>query len=100
MEAAAADDDPARGYADRTGRVLLADVLAAEREAAVRVVASGVYWTAYVPAAARWPFEVHVVPHRQVPDLAALTDEESAGFAPVYLDVLRRFDARWWSRCG
>ncbi|MEN3310520.1 MAG: UDPglucose--hexose-phosphate uridylyltransferase [Micromonosporaceae bacterium] len=87
----------ARQYADRTGRVLLADVLAAERAARVRVVASGEHWTAYVPAAARWPFEVHVVPHRHVADLACLTEEESAGFAPVYLDVLRRFDGLFGS---
>ncbi len=79
-------------YADRTGRVLLGDVLAAERAAQVRVVASNAHWTAYVPAAARWPFEVHVVPHRQVLDLSGLTDEEAAAFGPVYLDVLRRFD--------
>ncbi len=83
----------ARRHADRTGQVLLAEVLAAEQEAGVRVVASGEHWTAYVPAFARWPFEVHVVPHRHVLDLAGLTEEESAGFAPVYLDVLRRFDA-------
>ena len=82
----------ARGYADRTGGLLLADVLDAERTAEVRVVAGNAHWTAYVPAAARWPFEVHVVPHRQVLDLAGLTDEETGAFAPVYLDVLRRCD--------
>jgi UDPglucose--hexose-1-phosphate uridylyltransferase len=83
----------ARRYRERTGRILLADVLAAERAARVRAIAGNEHWTAYVPAAARWPFEVHVVPHRQVLDLAGLTDEESAAFAPVYLDVLRRCDA-------
>jgi UDPglucose--hexose-1-phosphate uridylyltransferase len=83
----------ARRHADRTGRILLADILAAEVAAQVRVVASGLHWTAYVPAAARWPFEVHVVPHRQVADLAGLTEAEADGFAPVYLDVLRRLDA-------
>jgi UDPglucose--hexose-1-phosphate uridylyltransferase len=83
----------ARRYADRTGRLLLADVLAAERIAEARVVASNAHWTAYVPAAARWPFEVHVVPHRQILDLAGLTEGEAAAFASVYLDVLRRCDA-------
>ena len=83
----------ARRYRERTGRILLADVLAAERAARVRVIAGNEHWTAYVPAAARWPFEVHVVPNRHVLDLAGLTDEESAAFAPVYLDVLRRCDA-------
>lgn len=75
------------------GRNLFADVLAAERAAAVRVVAENEHWTAYVPAAARWPFEVHLVPHRQVPDIPALDDAERDTFGPIYLDLLRRFDA-------
>lgn len=75
------------------GRNLYADVLAAERAEQVRVVAANAHWTAYVPAAARWPFEVHVAPHRQVPDLPALSSTERDAFGPVYLDVLRRFDA-------
>jgi UDPglucose--hexose-1-phosphate uridylyltransferase len=85
--------DAARRHAQRTGgRVLYADVLAAERSAGVRVVAANELWTAYVPAAARWPFEVHLAPHRQVPDLPALTDAERDAFGPLYLDLLRRFD--------
>jgi UDPglucose--hexose-1-phosphate uridylyltransferase len=80
-------------HAERTGgRNLYADVLAAEQEAKVRVVAANEHWTAYVPAAARWPFEVHVAPHRRVPDLPALSDAERDAFGPLYLDVLRRFD--------
>ena len=80
-------------HAARTGgRNLYADVLAAEQAAKVRVIASNEHWTAYVPAAARWPFEVHVAPHRRVPDLPALSDAERDAFGPLYLDVLRRFD--------
>ena len=37
-----------------------------------RVVIKGTHWTAYVPYAARWPVEVHLVPHRDVPDLVPL----------------------------
>ncbi|MEV4400336.1 galactose-1-phosphate uridylyltransferase [Nonomuraea sp. NPDC049607] len=82
------------GAASRyTGGNLFADVLAAERAAGTRVVASNKLWTAFVPAAARWPFEVHVYPHRQVPDLAALSEEERAAFAPLYTSVLRALDA-------
>jgi UDPglucose--hexose-1-phosphate uridylyltransferase len=80
-------------HAEKTGgRNLYADVLAAEQAAKVRVVASNEHWTAYVPAAARWPFEVHLAPHRQVPDLPALTDAERDAFGPLYLDLLKRFD--------
>ncbi len=82
----------ARRYADTHGGVLGADVLAAEQAARVRVVTGNAHWTAYVPAAARWPFEVHVVPHRHALTLPDLSDAEVAAFAPVYLEVLRRFD--------
>lgn len=80
-------------YSKRTGRDLYTDTLAAERAAAVRVVASNEHWTAYVPAAARWPYEVQLAPHRKVPDIPALSDSERDAFGPLYLDVLRRFDA-------
>ncbi|QOC90406.1 galactose-1-phosphate uridylyltransferase [Micromonospora craniellae] len=83
----------ARRHAERTGgRNLYADVLAAERAAGERVVAGNGHWTAYVPAAARWPFEVHLAPHRPVPDIPALNEAERDAFGPLYLDLLRRFD--------
>ncbi|MFI1990207.1 galactose-1-phosphate uridylyltransferase [Actinoplanes sp. NPDC020271] len=83
----------ARKHAEKTGgRNLYADVLAAEQEAKVRVIGANEHWTAYVPAAARWPFEVQIAPHRQVLDLPGLTDDERDAFGPLYLDVLHRFD--------
>ncbi len=75
-----------------TGGDLLRDVLEAERRAGSRVVMSGEYWTAYVPAAARWPVEVHLAPHRDVPDLPALDDAERDELSHVYLELLRRAD--------
>jgi UDPglucose--hexose-1-phosphate uridylyltransferase len=84
----------ARRHATETGgRNLFADVLAAERSSVDRVVGANEHWTAFVPAAARWPFEVLVAPHRRMPDLPSLTVEEREAFGPLYLDVLRRFDA-------
>ena len=83
----------ARRHAETTGgRNLFADILAAERTDGARVVAANAGWTAYVPAAARWPFEVHLVPHERVPDLAALPPADRDLFAPLYLEILRRLD--------
>ncbi|MFI9270657.1 galactose-1-phosphate uridylyltransferase [Kitasatospora sp. NPDC052896] len=76
----------------RTGRNLFEDLLAAERADPVRVVAVGEHWTAFVPYAARWPYECHLYPNRRVPDLTALTEAERAEFPRLYLDLLGRFD--------
>jgi UDPglucose--hexose-1-phosphate uridylyltransferase len=84
--------DVARAHRERTGRDLFADVLDAERAAEVRVVAANDRWTAFVPEAARWPFEVHLFPHRKVPDLTALDPAEREAFGSLYVDVLRRLD--------
>ena len=83
-----------RRHEETTGRNLFADVVAGERSGP-RVVTANEHWTAFVPAAARWPYEVHLFPVRQVADLPALTDEERNAFVEVYLDVLRRFQHRF-----
>ncbi|MFQ6171585.1 galactose-1-phosphate uridylyltransferase [Oryzobacter sp. R7] len=82
----------AREHHATTGRLLGADVLAAERADGSRVVATGSHWSAYVPFAARWPMELHLAPHRDVPDLAALTGEERDELASFYPELLRRLD--------
>ncbi|MDH2393297.1 galactose-1-phosphate uridylyltransferase [Streptomyces sp. HNM0663] len=79
-------------YRAATGRNLFEDLLTAERADPVRVVLAGEHWTAFVPFAARWPHEVHVYPHRRVPNLTALTEVERAEFPRLYLELLKRFD--------
>jgi len=82
----------ARDYRHRTGRDLFADVLAAEKADGSRIVLAGQHWTAFVPFAARWPYEVHLYPNRRVPDLPALSAAEQHEFCELYLELLRRFD--------
>jgi UDPglucose--hexose-1-phosphate uridylyltransferase len=77
---------------ERTGRNLVDDVVAVERASRTRIVAATEHWTAFVPFAARWPYEVHLYPNQRVPDLAALPDGARAEFSEIYLDVVRRFD--------
>jgi UDPglucose--hexose-1-phosphate uridylyltransferase len=84
----------------RTGRLLGADILAAELEAKVRIVAESEHWVAYVPFAARWPVEVHLAPRRDVPDLPSLTPAERDDLASVYLDLLRRLDRYYVTKDG
>lgn len=76
---------------DAYGPTLQADVLERERTGE-RVLIAGEHWTAYVPFAARWPIEVHLVPRRHVPDLAATDEAERSELASVYLRLLRGLD--------
>ncbi|MGW0161622.1 galactose-1-phosphate uridylyltransferase [Mycobacterium sp. NPDC003323] len=82
----------ARRHAAATGADLFADVLAAERRSGRRVLVAGEHWTAFVPAAARWPLEIHLMPHRDVPDFCALSGAERVELAAVYLQLLQRVD--------
>jgi UDPglucose--hexose-1-phosphate uridylyltransferase len=84
--------DTARRHRERGGGNLYAELLAGERESGERVVAANEHWTAFVPYAARWPYEIHLAPHRQVPDLAALTDDELDACAPLWSELTRRLD--------
>lgn len=77
---------------DAVGPDLFARVLESE-QASERVVLQGEHFTAFVPFAARWPIEVHVLPHRHVPDFAGLTEAEKDELAPFYRRLLRGIDA-------
>lgn len=66
-------------------------------QASERVIIAGEHWTAFVPFAARWPLEVHLLPNRQVADLAETNDAERAELAPLYLRLLRGIDALYES---
>jgi UDPglucose--hexose-1-phosphate uridylyltransferase len=77
---------------EKYGGSLFEDILGFEQKSE-RVLLRGEHWTAFVPFAARWPLEVHILPHRHVPDLAATTDEERDEFARLYGQLLRGVDA-------
>ncbi|BDR54262.1 galactose-1-phosphate uridylyltransferase [Bombiscardovia apis] len=81
-------------YHERTGGNLLEDILAAELEAGERIVMRNYSWVAYVPAAARWPLEVHVVPVRDgILTIDQLNDQERWDLAEIYSALLKRGNA-------
>jgi UDPglucose--hexose-1-phosphate uridylyltransferase len=81
----------ARSYHRRTRRNLFDDVLGAERCDGSRVVLTTEHWTAFVPRASRWPFELHCYPNRRVADLPALDSEQRGELPNVLLDIYGRF---------
>jgi UDPglucose--hexose-1-phosphate uridylyltransferase len=82
----------ANNYKHETGKILFDEIVAREIRDEERIVARNDNWIAYVPYAARYPFEIHVTPLNPVADLTELTDKDRASFAPIALEVMKRLD--------
>jgi UDPglucose--hexose-1-phosphate uridylyltransferase len=76
---------------DRFGDDMFARLLQSEQESS-RVVLRGEHFTAFVPFAAHWPIEIHMLPHRHVPDFAGLTEAEKTELAHMHLTLTRGID--------
>jgi UDPglucose--hexose-1-phosphate uridylyltransferase len=74
------------------GRCLQCAILEAEQADGRRIVAAADGWTAFVPFAARWPYEVHLVPRRHASSLLTLPSEEDDTFARLLRNVLAKYD--------
>jgi len=73
------------------GPNLFKDTLAFESDSE-RALISGDHFTAYVPFAARWPLEIHLLPHRHVQHLGQLTEDERDELAVIYRSLLGALD--------
>ena len=77
----------------KNGTPILTDIIARELKDEVRLVATNQHWIAYVPFAARYPFEIHIAPRKFVSDLAHLSDDVADAFPEIAKEVLQRLDA-------
>ncbi|MFC4910238.1 galactose-1-phosphate uridylyltransferase [Actinomadura gamaensis] len=71
-------------------RCVLCDIVRREADGE-RVIAQTANFVAFVPHAARWPYQAQIVPREHVPDVTALGDAESVELMRLYADVLGRF---------
>ena len=70
-------------------------ILADELGEGSRVVLATDHWVVYVPFAAKWPYEVRLVPRRHLGSIPELNDDERADLARTYQAVLAKFDKLW-----
>lgn len=82
----------AQEHFNKTGVPLLTSVVQREIADQVRVISQNEHWVAYVPYAARYPYEIHVAPKVFVPDFAELTDVAADAFPEIAKEVLQRLD--------
>jgi len=81
----------ARDHHKNTGRCLHCDELKAEMDGP-RLLFSDGSMAAFVPNAARWPYEVHVYPRRHVSTIADLDEAERNDLAAALLRVAGTYD--------
>lgn len=72
---------------------LLMQVQQEERRLGHRIVEESRHWLAVVPFWAQWPFELLILPARQVARLQDLTPDEASDLASFLGRTLRRLDA-------
>ncbi len=82
----------ARAHAAEHGSCLWCRAQEEELEDGRRIVGENAGWVAGVPFAARWPFEVHLVPRRHVGWLHELDVAERRDLAVVLGSLLRGYD--------
>ena len=82
-------------YYERAGQPLLPALIAAELEARERIVYRGEHAVAFVPAWARYPYEVWVAPLDPTPDFAALGATARVDLARALKVVLLKYEGLW-----
>jgi hypothetical protein len=81
-------------YAQR-GRALLVDMVQSELADPVRLIYRGEHAVAFVPACARYPYEVWVMPIDPAPDFAALSCAQRADLSRALKTVLLKYEGLW-----
>ena len=84
-----------RAYQDAHGRGLLADLVAGELAHGRRILYEGADAVAFVPAVARYPYEVWVTTRIAQPSLASLDGSTRADFARALKTILLKYDRLW-----
>lgn len=84
-----------REYYLQHGTSLLCDMARAEAADGRRVLYQDEHAIAFVPACARYPYEVWVMPSAPCPDFAALTPAQRASLARALKTVLLKYETLW-----
>ncbi len=77
---------------DRTGRCLICDVMADEKQDGRRIVCENEAFLAVIPFYARYPYEVHIFAKRHLQAMSDFTSEEERALAQMLKTVLVKYD--------
>ena len=86
------EDAYQRSYFDEHGKPLLLDVVEEELKKDERIVEKNSSWLAVVPYWAVWPFELLLLPRRNVKRLEEIDEQEKQELAEILKKILSRYD--------
>ena len=82
-------------HQQESGTCLFCDIVASERTDGRRVVAHNDSFLAFVPFAARFPYELHVYPQRHITSLVDCTDPERLALARLLRSSVRAYQSQF-----
>ena len=88
----AKEDEQQQIYMNKHERPLLPDYLERELQIGERLVEENDHWAALVPFWAIWPFEIILLPKRQIARITDLNDGEIVTLAQILQLMLRKYD--------
>ena len=71
---------------------MVGDILNTEKADGRRIVVQNESFAAYIPFFARYPYELHIAPNRNVQDLTQMTEVEQKDLAVILKQVLSAYD--------
>ena len=71
---------------------LFDSIVSKELNEELRIVAHNKNWIAYVPYAARYPYEIHLTTIKPVADLTELDQEQRDSYPSIALEIMRRLE--------
>ncbi len=86
------EDAHQRSYFDEHGNPLLLDFVEEELKKEERIVEKNSSWLAVVPYWAVWPFELLLLPRRNVKRLEEIDEQEKQELAEILKKILSRYD--------
>jgi len=88
----AKEDEQQQIYMDKHKRPLLLEYLERELQIGERLVGENDHWAALVPFWAIWPYEIILLPKRQIARITDLTASEIVTLAQILQPMLRKYD--------
>ena len=82
----------AKKYYEQTGKVLMNEIIKREMAEQKRIVFENEFWVAFVPYAAKYPFEIQVAPKQSVADLSKLNEEQLNSWPEIASTIMKKLD--------